>query len=84
MFKIYGKENCSYCVAAKALLTRKGFDFQYYTIVPKINDSNDITLEQFKELFPEAKTVPQIQHNGTYIGGYEDLVKYVKSIWPAD
>lgn len=35
-------------------------------------------LDQLRELVPGAKTVPQIFIDGTYIGGYTDLVDHLK------
>lgn len=68
MYYIYGRQNCSYCEAAKALLNRKGLAFKYFDIeqVPEY-------LEAFKAMFPNAKTVPQIHEDGNYIGGYKEL-----------
>jgi glutaredoxin 3 len=37
---------------------------------------SDLTREQFLELFPNARTVPQIVINGKLIGGYDNLVEY--------
>jgi glutaredoxin len=38
----------------------------------------DYTREELMEMFPTARTVPQIKVNGESIGGYDQLVKYVK------
>ena len=63
---IYTKENCPYCVKAKQLVP------EYTEIVI----GKDITREEFLDLFPNAKTVPQIIIEGEHIGGYTDLVDY--------
>lgn len=72
MFFIYGKSNCQWCDAAKLLLERKGFKYKYGDIVNDETERRD-----FIEDFPDARTVPQIVHNGRRVGGYEDLVKYL-------
>ena len=65
---IYTKENCPFCIKAKELVTK------YVEIVV----GKDITREEFLGLFPTAKTVPQIIIDGTHVGGYTDLVEYLK------
>ncbi len=59
---IYSKENCKYCTYTKTFLTNKGINY----------------LEIKNKLPVNAKTYPQIYHNGTHIGGYDDLFDYVK------
>lgn len=75
-FIVYGKNNCSFCEKAKALLTAKNEQFEYLTL------DKDYTREQLIELAPDAKTVPQIwfETNGEtlYIGGYTELEKHFK------
>lgn len=76
MFEIYGRSNCTWCDAAKALLERKGLQYLYYDIE---NDEN--RRDEFKGFFPEAKTVPQILHwpndNFVCVGTFKDLEKYL-------
>lgn len=69
-FYIYTKDNCSYCEEAKELLRLKNLGF----VVRKIG--RDITLEQFLEIFPGAKTVPQIMNGKEYLGGLRELKRY--------
>ena len=38
----------------------------------------DVTREQLLEIAPHARTVPQIVIDGTVIGGYDQLAKYLK------
>ena len=71
MYEIYGMSKCSYCVKAKQTLTEKNIDYEYYEL------NKDYVIEQFQEIFPGVKKVPQIMHDGKWIGGYEDLVKYL-------
>ena len=67
MYTIYTKNNCSYCVKAKKLLTANNL---------KYLEKNIEAIEYRSELlskYPEAKTVPQIFLDNICIGGYENL-----------
>jgi len=66
---IYTKAYCSYCYAAKNLLTKRGFAYEEIAI------SGDFMLEQEMRNLTGGTTVPQILINGTAIGGYTDLVE---------
>jgi glutaredoxin len=77
LFEIYGRNNCSYCDAAKALLEREGLKYVYHNI-----EEDPKALAEFKFIFRDAKSVPQIA-TGMYdsvnvIGGYEDLRAWLK------
>lgn len=66
--EIYTKWGCPYCVAAKALLDRKGVSYQEY----------DITMggpkrAEMLERVPGAFTVPQILIDGRPVGGSDDI-----------
>ncbi|MGE4233078.1 MAG: glutaredoxin domain-containing protein [Bacteriovoracia bacterium] len=65
---VYSMIGCSFCEAAKQLLTRRNIPFQ--EVVLKQDDEL-----QWKELFKRSgmKTVPQIFSGDTLIGGYTDL-----------
>jgi len=67
--KIYTKAYCSYCYAAKNLLTKRGLAFEEVAL------SGDFTLEQEMRDLTGGTTVPQILINGTPIGGYTELVE---------
>ena len=69
MTVVYTKDNCPYCVKAKALL--KGYGLEYKEIVI----GRDISREEFLDTYPNARTVPQIILDGEHIGGYDDLAK---------
>jgi glutaredoxin len=77
-FVIYGKDNCFFCALAQRLLIKKGFNFQYLTL------GKDYSKEELLDLFPTAKTVPQIVYNQdditAYVGGYDDLITFIDSI----
>lgn len=67
---VWSKENCSYCVKAKTLLTIKGLEYEERLI----GDKWDVA--QLLEAVPSAKSVPQIFIDDVYIGGYDDLYAY--------
>ena len=72
--EVYSKPDCVYCTRAKHLLDSRGYDYIERII------GTDITLEDFKAVFPNAKTVPQIIINGKHIGGYDDLALWFEGI----
>lgn len=66
--EIYTTRYCSFCAAAKALLTRKGVSYS------EIDLSRD--WERRREMIQRANgrmTVPQIFIDGKHIGGSDDL-----------
>jgi len=67
MIEIYGKDACPHCVQAKALVESKGLEYTY-----KLLDK-DFTREEIFEIFPGARTFPQIKVDGESIGGYAEL-----------
>lgn len=72
MIEIFGKPACPYCDRAKALCESRGYEFSYKSL------GTDYTKEELLEMFPGARTVPQIIVNGTKIGGYNELVNYIE------
>ena len=65
--EIYGKTFCPYCDKAKALCEREGFEYSYKEL------DKDFTREEFFNIFPTARTFPQIKIDGNDIGGYTEL-----------
>ena len=66
--EIYTKAFCGYCARAKALLDRKGADFQEI----------DVTMDRagFDAMVARSggrRTVPQVFIDGTHVGGSDDL-----------
>lgn len=68
---VYTKDNCPYCDKTKALLKFKGHTYT------EIKIGVDITREEFMNLYPEARTVPQIIMDGNRVSGYTELVKLI-------
>jgi len=67
--KIYTKAYCSYCYAAKNLLTKRGLAFEEAEL------SGNFKAEQEMRDLTGGTTVPQILINGTPIGGFTELVE---------
>lgn len=65
---VYTTESCPYCIRAKKLLSERGIPFEER----KISYDDDA---QWDALFAKSgmKTVPQIFHGDTVVGGYDDL-----------
>ena len=61
MIEIYGKTQCPYCDMAKQLCQQEKLDYNYSQL------DVDFTREQLFELFPGARTFPQIKIDGQSI-----------------
>lgn len=80
---VWSKENCPFCVTAKALLESKGIRYEERKV------GEGWTREQLLEalpVIPERLTVPQIWLYGEYIGGADQLQAYMEShdMWRND
>ena len=64
---IYTKPDCTYCGRAKKLLAIQNIPYHEIVI------GRDITRDEFLDLIPTAKTVPQIFIDNELIGGYNEL-----------
>jgi glutaredoxin 3 len=65
---IYTSPLCGFCTVAKALLIKKGIDFNEYDVL-KEPSLKPIMIERANG----SKTVPQIFINQQHIGGWEQL-----------
>ena len=74
--KIYSKDNCIFCTKAKAVLS------SHNPQVLMLDE--DYSRDQFFEIFPTAKTFPQIIINGEKIGGYHELERWMAFNTPDD
>ena len=70
---IYSKPGCGYCEMAKQLATAKGCEVEYLMM------GQDFGAKQMFELFPSARTLPQILVDGEAIGGYTELDKLLNA-----
>ena len=66
--KMYTKDYCSFCYAAKNLLAKRGLEFE------EISVAGDASVEQQMRELSGGTTVPQIFIDGKPIGGYTELV----------
>ena len=64
--EIYSKPQCPYCDMAKKLAESNGHELTYKML------DEDFTREQLFEVFPTARTFPQIIVDGEKIGGYTE------------
>ncbi len=67
--KMYTKEFCSFCYAAKRLLTKRGISWE------EIPLTGEAAREREMQKLTGGRTVPQILINGEAIGGYTELVE---------
>ncbi|MDA8842154.1 glutaredoxin [bacterium] len=65
--EIYSKPQCPYCVQAKALAEREGYELTYKML------DEDFDRETLMETFPGARTFPQIIVDGEKIGGFTEF-----------
>ena len=70
--QIYSKENCIYCSKALQLAQKVDSNYEEHTYEKFMLDE-DFTREELMELFPEAKTFPQITIDKIKIGGYNEF-----------
>lgn len=66
--EIYTTGFCSYCVAAKSLLKRKGVDFKEISV-----SGDSVKREEMVQRANGRMTVPQIFVGATHVGGSDEL-----------
>ena len=64
---VWSRDQCTYCVQAKALLDARGIEHEERNIM------QDWTREQLLEAVPTARTLPQIFLDNEYVGGFTEL-----------
>lgn len=67
---VWSKDQCPYCIQAKALLESKGIEYEERNIM-----HGTYTKEQLLEAVPTARTLPQIFLDEEYVGGFNELRK---------
>jgi glutaredoxin 3 len=65
---VWSKDQCPYCVQAKALLESRGIEYEERNIM-----HGTYTKEQLLEAVPTARTLPQIFLDEKYVGGFTEL-----------
>lgn len=75
--EIYTKDACPYCVQAKNLFKSKGWEYTEHYIN---EDNRTMLLEELTtRIGVTPRTVPQIFIDDQTIGGYTDLVAWLKT-----
>jgi len=69
---VWSKNQCPFCVQAKALLESRGIDYE------ERNVQEDWTREQLLAAVPTARTLPQIFLDDNYIGGFTELRRHLQ------
>ena len=64
---------CPFCLQAKQLAESKNIEFE------NIDIGTNITMQEFREKFPNARTVPLILDDGVVIGGFNEFRNYILS-----
>ena len=72
---VIARENCPYCELAIGLLEKKEIKYQLLML------DTDFQRNEFQNLVPGARTFPQILVNGVSIGGYEELVTKIDTLF---
>lgn len=67
--KVYSGRLCTYCVAAKRLLDKKGVEYEEVMV------DDDPALRAEMERLSQRQTVPQIFIGEHHVGGYDDLAE---------
>jgi glutaredoxin 3 len=65
--QVYSKQNCAFCVRAKALLQKKNVQFE------EIDVENDEATRSWLVEASGQRTVPQIFVDGRSLGGFTDI-----------
>ena len=72
MITIYGKTACPYCVSAKQLCESRWYEYEYKQLC------EDFTREEVLEIFPGARTFPQIIVGDNKVGGFDNMKQYIE------
>lgn len=83
MITVYGTPGCPNCDRAKSLLKNKNLDFQYIELdqgQDQVPEKTYISRSYFLELFPEVRYLPYVVENDKKIGGFNELVTYLKGV----
>ena len=70
--EIYTKSNCSYCEMAKQYFDSQNIEYSLHDV------ENIQTFNELLNRNPSARTMPQIFINDQLIGGYTDLIEWLK------
>ena len=65
--QLYSKSDCSHCVTAKNVLDHRLIQYE------ELEFGRNADLNEFKEMYPEVRSVPAFFIDGKYIGGSNKL-----------
>lgn len=68
---IYTTQYCSFCRAAKKFLESKGLEYKEVPV-----DDNPELRAEVSQRNGNYRTVPMIEIDGKFVGGYSELVSY--------
>jgi glutaredoxin 3 len=71
---VWSKNQCPFCVQAKALLESKGIEYE------ERNVQEAWTKEQLLEAVPTARTLPQVFLDDKLIGGFTELRAHFQKV----
>lgn len=75
---IYTKPNCTHCTQAKALLESHNLPYTFINLSETQSGENFISRDELLQLFPNARTMPQIVIDGETIGGFTELKTFLQ------
>ena len=72
MFTIYGKNECPMCYKVKVVLEMLGKEYEYKEL------DKDYTEKEFRSMFPNTISVPQVVMDGKNLRNANETLKYLK------
>ena len=69
--KLYTRPGCTLCDYAKRELAKRNIPYQ------EVDISEQTKRDEVKKRFPEAKMLPVVVIDGTWIGGRDELIRYI-------
>ena len=72
MFTIYGKNECPMFYKVKVVLEMLGKEYEYKEL------DKDYTEKEFRSMFPDTISVPQVVMDGKTLGNANETLKYLK------
>mgnify|MGYP003510984861 CR=1 FL=1 len=80
---VYSKPACAFCDKAKNLLEANNLSYDELIFDVgqlHVDGKQYVDLAEFKQQYPDVKSVPQIFIDGVRIGGYTELTAHVASL----
>ena len=74
-YTVYGRPGCAFCFYAQKTLDKLELSYDYIDIYEKGLSKQDVS----EIIHQPVETMPQILHGAQYVGGYTELVSYLKS-----